>query len=346
MIFKPDHTKLWDTFIMHHGGTFCLFYLQLRYKTWDGYGLATSKDLIHWTDRGTILATEPGTGGMGTGAVWRAGGRWILNYSLSKEGSQRVYFAESDDLLSWRKLPRTVVCAPDPRWYECTGATTSTNARRDSIWPIPLDEGGFLGVLTASAKDGHPGANGVAGMVSSADGITWNAEPPVTEPCGFGWAEVGCHHVRFGDRHYLLVGGGGTGARFDPVYTPTGKSVGMYVMVSDSVRGPYRFAPGDPLLLGCRNAPLNWAYVPTYFGRVFSFQGLTLYNHHWMPRTNFVDAWLGTVKVLKEVEPGRLALSYWRGNDGLMGTRGFTLAEAGPAPHGDAADYPNRALGP
>ncbi len=323
MIFKPDSTKLWDTFIMHHEGTFYLYYLQLRHEAWDGYGLATSADLIHWTDRGTILATEPGTAGMGTGAVWRAGDRWIINYSRGEGRSQRIYFAESDDLLTWRKLPREFVSAPDPRWYECTG---DTNSRWDSIWPIPLPDGSFLGVVTASSKDGPPGANGVAGLVSSADGIHWNAEPPASEPCGFGWVEVGCQ-VSFGPRHYLLVGCAG-GARRDPVYNTTGKSGGMFVMVSDSVRGPYRWVEGDPMLLGGRNAPPNWAYIPTYFGRVFRYEGQVLYNHHWMPRANFLDASLGTVKVLKEAAPGKLVLRYWTGNDKLKGSRIFDLRTA------------------
>jgi len=331
MLFKPVDTKLWDMFILPHDGTYYLFYLQLRQHPWDGYGLATSSDLVHWTDHGTILSTDTGTGGMGTGMVWRVGDRWMLNYSLGQHGSQRIYFAESDDLFHWRKLPRDIVCAPDPRWYECTGDTTSGSARWDTIWVIPQPDGTFVGVVTATAKGAPAGANGVAGLVSSRDGIHWQTEPPASQPCGMGWAEV-VGHVQFGPRHYLFVGSSsGLGARFDPVHSATGKSGGMYVMMADDVRGPYRLVDGDPLLLGCRDAPPVWAYLPTYCARACHVGDQTLLYHQWMPRDHFLDAWLGTLKVLEESAPGRLALRYWSGNDVLRGPCVFDLADA-PAP--------------
>lgn len=329
MLFKPQNTKLWDTFILPHDGRYYLFYLQMRSRAWDGYGLAVSDDLVHWEDRGTILTVEPEGSGMGSGMVWRAGERWILNFSYGEEGSQRIYFAESDDLLVWRKLPKEIVCAPDPRWYECTGTTSSTCARWDNIWAIPQNDGTFIGFLVASSKDGPAGANGVVGMVSSKDGIHWVAEPPASMPCGMVWAEVGCY-FRFSDRHYLLVGSSsGLGPRFDPVYTASGKAGGMYVMMSDSIRGPYSLVGGDPMLLGCRNAPPNWAYIPAYYTRVLEIDGRYLVYHHWMPRTDFLEAWLGTMKLLEEREPGGLILKYWSGNDGLKGNVVFDLKSAG-----------------
>jgi len=332
MIFKPDNSRLWDTIILPHEGKFYLFYLQLRHEPWDGYGLAVSDDMLHWEDRGTIFATEPGERGMGTGMVWRAGGRWMLNYSLGEQGSQRIYFAESDDLLTWRRLPKDNVCAPDPRWYECTGDATSASARWDTISVVPQDDGTFLGFLTATGKDGPAGANGVAGMVSSQDGVHWKTEPPASLPCGMGWAEV-VSYLTLGGRHYLLAGSSsGLGPRFDPVYNTSGKAAGMYVMVSENIRGPYRLAEGDPMLLGCRNAPPNWAYAPTYCTRAFPLGQETLICHQWMPRAEFLDAWLGTVKIVEEATPGKLALKFWPGNEKLKGAKLFDMRQAG-APH-------------
>ncbi|MBU4367097.1 MAG: hypothetical protein L6437_10245 [Kiritimatiellae bacterium] len=331
MIFKPENSKLWDTFIIHHEGTFYLFYLQFRKSAWDGYGLAVSEDLIHWEDRGTILTPEPGEGGMGTGMVWRVKDRWMLNYSLygAADGlfaGQQIYFAESEDLLTWRKLPKDIMSAPDPRWYECSGGQVSCGARWDSIWVTQQPDGTFLGFVTANAKE-PAGANGVAGLVSSVDGIHWKTEPPASEPCGMVWAEFG-GYVQFGARHYLLVGSSsGGGPRFDPVYNSSGKAGGMYVMMADNVRGPYRFVPGDPMLLGCRNAPPNWAYIPTYFARTCQLNNQTLLYHHWMPRNNFLDAWLGTVKLLEEEAPGKLVLKWWPGNENLKGTKLFEVGD-------------------
>jgi hypothetical protein len=325
MLFKPENTRLWDTFILEHDSKFYLFYLSLTERAWDGYGLAISDDLIHWEDRGLILEADPDVIGMGSGSVWRAGDRWILNFSYGEQGSQRIYFAESDDLLTWRKLPKDIICAPDPRWYECTGETSSTNARWDNIWSVPQEDGSFIGFVVASGKDGPAGANGVAGVVSSSDGVHWVTEKPATEPCGMVWAEASCY-FRFEDRHYLLVGSTtGLGPRFDPIYNSSGKAGGMYVMMSDSIRGPYKLVDGDPLLLGCRNAPPNWAYIPTYYARVLETDGQYLLYHHWMPRADFLDSWLGTMKVVKEDAPGRLSLHYWTGNDKLKGDLIFDL---------------------
>jgi len=111
----------------------------------------------------------------------------------------------------------------------------------------------------------------------------------------------------------------------------SGKAGGMYVMIADNVRGPYRLVEGDPLLLGCRNAPPKWAYTPAYFMRACQVDNTTLVYHHWMPRDNFLDAWLGTVKVLEEKKPGLLALKYWSGNDALQGKQVFDL-KAAPSP--------------
>lgn len=328
MLFKPASSKLWDTFILPHQGTFYLFYLQLRESAWDGYGLAVSKDLIHWEDRGTILTPDPGEAGMGTGMVWRVKDRWLLNYSLGTtnppQPGQRIFFAESDDLFTWRKLPKDIMCAPDPRWYECANDQASCSARWDTICVAPQPDGTFLGFVTANAKE-PSGANGVAGLVSSIDGIHWKTDPPASEPCGMGWAEFG-GYVQFGARHYLLVGSSsGLGPRFDPVYNSSGKAGGMYVMMARNVRGPYRFVPGDPMLLGCRNAPPNWGYSPTYFTRPCQYNGQTLIYHHWMPRGNFIDAWLGTVKLLEEASPGRLVLKWWPGNRNLKGPKIFAV---------------------
>jgi len=330
MLFKPLRTKLWDTFILPHDGRFYLFYLSLDTRVWDGYGVAISDDLVHWEDHGVVLEADDDVIGMGSGSVWRASNRWILNISyLRADVSQRIYFAESDDLLHWRKLPRAIECAPDPRWYECSADTSTTNARWDNIWAEPQEDGTFWGMVVASGKDGPAGANGVVGTVTSPDGLHWTAGPPITEPCGLVWAEVSCHFT-FANRHYLLVGANAClGARVDPVYTATGKAGGMYVMMADNLHGPYRFVDDDPLLLGCRNAPAGWLYIPTYYGRVMAVDGEYLLYHHWLPRDNCVDAWLGTVKVLREEAPGRLALHYWSGNDRLTGPLLFDLAQAG-----------------
>ena len=322
MIFKPRDTKLWDTFILAHEGRFYLYYLSSTRHFWDGYGLAVSEDLLHWKDHGVFLACTEG--GMGTGMVWRAGNRWLLNYSLD----QNIHFAESNDLMTWRKLPKEIVSRPDPRWYETDTAHASGSRRWDTICVEPDPDGdGFVGFITASANNGPPGGNGVCGFLRSHDGLRWEAGPPASAPCGIPWAEVG-GHVSFGENHYLLVSSStGIGARFGSVEPVVGKSAGCFVMHARKIEGPYTLASGDPLLLGSRCGLPIWGYTPAYFLRPLSGTGETLVNHHWMPRASFVDAWLGTPKVLREEKPGTLALAYWTGCEKLKGKLLFDLAD-------------------
>lgn len=324
MIFKPDDSLLWDTFILPHDGKFYLFYLQSRKDFWDGYGLAVSEDLLHWEDRGTVLDLGPCSG---TGMVYRAGESWILSSCKMTPGEpHHVCFARSGDLHRWEKLPESFDFYPDPAWYDAA-FPGQTSSRFGDLWVEPRPGGSFLGFLTASAAGGPAGANGVVGLAHSPDGLHWTTLPPASRPCGMSWAEV-AGPAAFPGGHYMLVGSNsGLGRRFDPVNNPTGKSGGMYVMRSDKIEGPYELVPGDPMLLGCRNAPPNWAYVPTYYARPFQCGEEVLVCHHWLPRRNFTDAWLGTCKTLREENPGKLSLHWWPGNENLKGALAFDLAE-------------------
>lgn len=98
-------------------------------------------------------------------------------------------------------------------------------------------------------------------------------------------------------------------------------------MMSDRPEGLYTLIDGDPMLLGCRCAPPNWAYVPTYYTRIFRHDNEVLLHHHWLPRENFTDAWLGTCKVLREERPGKLSLRWWPGNERLKGSVLFNLSQ-------------------
>jgi hypothetical protein len=125
------------------------------------------------------------------------------------------------------------------------------NSRADTRWDsMSVDGPGYVGFLTAVAKDGPPGLCGTAGMVVSEDGRHFRAALPAIEP-GF-WGdrvEVGAVE-KFGDRYYMLLGVGSMplGARHLS-RLPAGEG-GMMVLASEKQQGPYRLMPGQPLLLG------------------------------------------------------------------------------------------------
>ena len=174
MIFKPQIVaRLWDTWLYYHDGTHYLFYLHRSRAGgggYDGMSVATADDGVHFDDRGPIIHKAKDANWLGTGMVWRAGDQFMLNFSEERSGVQEIFFAESDDLLHWRRLPdEEYVCRSDPRWY--AESPTFTKQRWDCIWVLPRDDGpGYIGFLTAVAKDGPPGLCGTAGCVVSADG--------------------------------------------------------------------------------------------------------------------------------------------------------------------------------
>jgi len=56
MIFKSDKVAAhWYTWAYYHEGTYYLYYLITEHGPGEGFGVATSKDGVHWEDHGWAL---------------------------------------------------------------------------------------------------------------------------------------------------------------------------------------------------------------------------------------------------------------------------------------------------
>ena len=319
MIFKPRLVaRMWDTWLYHHGGTHYLFYLHRTRAdgAWDGISVAVSDDGVHFADRGPILHKAADAAWLGTGMVWRVGERFMLNFSEERNGVQEIFFAESADLLRWRRLPdEEYVCRADPAWY--ADAPAFSSQRWDCIWVLPREDGdGYVGFLTAVAAEGPPGLCGTAGCVMSDDGRHFRPAPPAIET-GF-WGdrvEVGAVE-RIGDRFYMLLGvvEMPLGARH-LARLPAGES-GMFVLSAERQTGPYRLDPNQPMLLG--SSP-SWY---TYFARFYRVDDELLLNHHTVPRPSPVpgDSYFSPLKAVHRDAAGVLSLRWWPGNEAIKGT--------------------------
>ncbi|MBC8462655.1 MAG: hypothetical protein H8D67_32215, partial [Deltaproteobacteria bacterium] len=266
MFYQPEKVfRMWDCWLYYHNGVHYLFYLHKTTEgPWDGMSVATSTDGVHFEEIGSIIEKREDAEWLGTGSVWQAGKKFILNFSESREGVQAIFFAESDDLIHWKRLGDEYRIDPDPRWYNDT-----RSGRWDCIWAIPRDEGGFWGYLTANPwhSDEHPSGLEYrsVGMVESEDGVRWRAvEPPVFE-----WGEIPQTKFevgaieKIGDKYYLQLGTGGyMGNRF-----------GMYTFVGDSPKGPFRPDTQAFRLLGSKKEAM-------YFSRFYQIPGELLVNHH------------------------------------------------------------------
>jgi hypothetical protein len=315
MLFKPRDGVMWDTWIVPHEGRYHLYWLRATDPaslSWDSFGLAVSDDLLHWEEMDLALRQSPDAEDwMGTGRVWRAGGRFLLNYSEISRGAQTIKLAESDDLVHWRKLGPAYDIPPDPRWYvtrieeqpECW-------VHWDCLVPVPLDAGGWVGFTSCHALELPMGARATIGRLTSSDGLHWQPGPPVrSDPVPH--SEVS-GYARFGNRHYLFVTVAEVmGPRYD-AFSAGRQATGMGYVCAERAEGPYAPPGHDHLLHGDR---IGGSEQCAAFGTPFPVDGRWLWNHHFI--TNDRRGWLGPIKELVETAPWHLALRYWEGNDGL-----------------------------
>ena len=144
MFYRPTHKQtgeMWDTWLYWHEGIYYLYYLAKSGDRWDNISMASSPDGVHWNEIGPILRKGEGVTWMGTGSTWESPdpvmGSWFqMNFSEWKGPRQTIFFAESDDLVHWKRRGDECEFVQDERWYESQG-------RWDCIWTVPRPGGGL-----------------------------------------------------------------------------------------------------------------------------------------------------------------------------------------------------------
>lgn len=323
MLFTPENYKLWDCWILHREGKYYLYHLSLRKELlgksgWEGINLAISDDCVHWKEYGRVLEKSPEAEWIGTGMIQKIGDRYLMNFSEEKpKGTQRVYFAESKDLLNWKRI-EGAVCRPDGVYYmDKPDDISNTIPRWDSVGIVDAteDKGApYYGFVTSNTLQNKlPNKSGSLGLLTSEDGLHWRCLPnafPDTD--AFPAFEVP-EHVELNGRHYVLFCTSSyLGFRFDSLSEDM--SGGTFYVTADSLTGPYRLPDGDFMLQGTRN---NEKVSMVTVGRPLKVGDQTWYYHIW--GDNGPDGWVGTVKLLEEESPYRLRLKYNPVNDVLFG---------------------------
>jgi hypothetical protein len=87
MFYRPAKVaKMWDTWLYHHDGVHYLYYLhETTGARFDGISVATSPDGVRFTEIGSIIEVRDDAEWLGTGSVWEAGGRFVMNSSEQQE---------------------------------------------------------------------------------------------------------------------------------------------------------------------------------------------------------------------------------------------------------------------
>ena len=303
MIYRPQTGIFKDNHIFYENGTYYLFSMYLKdadgARDETGYRnvfLATSQDGVHWEDKGAVISDAPFP--VWAMMVYKIPGGYMLNHgSFGREGYQNVIkLWRSPDLTHWEYLGEDYDVYPD--YTQC-----ARSARLDCLYVLH-EEDCYYGFAT-----------GPQWLFRSQDGLHWQSMPnpeiawgdfpPSPMPPDEGIFEVaGCEKI--GGRYYLIGGW----------FNYLGYSgYGDYVLVADSVTGPYRpCSPKFRLNGQSERWVCLWArylrnaedlLVSSYMVDGYSFECGT--------------TWLPPLKKVVREESGCLSLRYWAGNEALKG---------------------------
>jgi hypothetical protein len=302
MIFKSDKFKAqWDTWAYFNDGTYYLYYLVTEDSPGEGFGVAVSKDGVHWDDCGwAVRASDKMRRYLGSGAVWKSAdfeenGRFICNYSEYREDgtgkiTQNIYFAWSTDLVNWTKYGDDHVFLINEDYYERYG-------RWDNVFPIPRKNGGYDGVWVGTPK-GQDDLEGGIAFGYSEDGLKWHAVAPAqvipeAKEAGGLWP--------FDGRYFGMFG------------SPQN---GIAAYVADKINGPYKPQYKNSILFAPKHS-----YFPRYLEKTDEI----LVVHHAMSgrghqgKQSRAVTYVAPHKKTELDEEGILRLKYWKGNEALKG---------------------------
>ena len=153
-----------------------------------------------WDD----LSIWTGSTVLGDDGVWR-----MFYTATSTRGygvrDQRVGLAESDDLVTWRKVGTAPLLVADPRWYKTLPEDVSASEtwRDPQVFRDPDGDGWHMLVAARSLTHG-PDDDGVLAHARSHDLRHWELGPPVCES-GFGFGQLEVAQVRQIDGRWVLV---------------------------------------------------------------------------------------------------------------------------------------------
>ena len=318
----------WDTWAFVENGTFYAFYLVLQNGTWfaDSFGVATSVDGTHFKDHGVVFTgrclkppcgKRPWQGGfwMGSGSIWKdINGRYVVNWSQDRAGTENISFAVSRDLIHWTGVDE--VYSPDPRYYK---THASNGVRWDCIYSIPAS-------TTASLRDGYPRlgywtattlgcgpyglCNQTMGFGKTHDGLTWEALPsPVMQPPTVHWTEVGAVEYVPGPkstnssngRYFALLGG-----------NPANQAAEMIVYSAAQ--------PGGPFIGARKNKVILPAAKSCYFARFFRGPNMELLVTH-QSFSHVGRTFIAPYKAVDLDSEGTMRLVWWAKNEKLKGSQ-------------------------
>ena len=326
MIYTPK-AAMWDSWVLYHEGRYYLYTITISpdgIGYYDGITLSTSEDGVHWEEACEILHVADDAVWLGgLASFWsietedqpcRTQRKFITNFSewrgpSVEKGQQTILFAESTDLVHWKRLGNEYEFKPDPRWYKVNDGCKS---RWDGLAVVSRPEGGWYGYLTACSNENNlpvaqDGSTLTFGMAQSHDGLHWEALPAprinwngmldaktTTNPPADVFRGISVGDIEHIDGKYYLLN------------TTTA------VLVSESPFGPFHPQPVNQPLIPERRGEGN------RFPRFCRIANDLLYVHHDKTSSGVTFAPMKRAFVDND---GILRLKYWEGNEALKGEK-------------------------
>jgi len=175
---NPIKPGLWveDMCVVRNGELFYMFAEGDK----DRAHLLTSKDGVHWTEKGPLdIRMVDGSpiseGPYGTPTAWYEDGVWSLLY---ERGDRGVWLARSKDMKVWTNVKNDPVLAMGPSEYDRSAVAVNQIVKRD---------GWYYVIYHANAE--RPWKNWTTCLARSKDLVAWEkypGNPLVTENCSSG----------------------------------------------------------------------------------------------------------------------------------------------------------------
>jgi hypothetical protein len=258
------------------------------------FGMATSKDGVHWRDHGFMFAKDEDVKDIECAYVYRfqPDGPWVMQYAFRKKPpypSFRMRFAVSDDSRTWKKLGPESNFLPDPRWY--------TDGRWDTISPCPKGDGEHYG-----AWDAVPNVVWGLGFGKTRNGIHWEILPPV---------EVDVPRVRRTGIPGEIGGFFKMGNRYFIEYADNANSSplagSIRIVTSEKPEGPYRPTPRNHY----------WPRYSFIYPRFYDLPGGNMYAEMFHVRRDGRRSYHMPPLKLVESDGESIWLKWWDGNNRL-----------------------------
>ena len=176
IFFNPKNAWVGDPMPFYKDGKFYVYYLHDTRPAGDTFHpwyLATTTDLINYTDMGEVIACgedKSQEDALGTGSVFEHNGTYYAYYTAhngEKDPKEKIYLATSVDLTTWIKQPTFSLEAPANAY--------DRNEFRD---PIIIEENGVFKMLISTRADYNGSWRAVIAQYTSSDLLNWTLDTP------------------------------------------------------------------------------------------------------------------------------------------------------------------------